>query len=99
MQLIAPLVPLGNHARRMPMVLIGTGLRGDLVANRSLIKATNQVRFDHCRIEKVWFNLNSLWAPAKARTAEALDQAMSKALETITADNAAAWFRHFGYAL
>jgi len=34
---------------------------------------------------------------AKARTQEALDQAVTDALKTITADNAAAWFRHCGY--
>jgi hypothetical protein len=36
---------------------------------------------------------------AKARTAEALDQAITEALKTITADNAAAWFRHCGYGI
>jgi len=34
---------------------------------------------------------------AKARTQEALQQAITEALKTITADNAAAWFHHCGY--
>ena len=36
---------------------------------------------------------------AKARIAGALDQAISEAPKTITAENAGAWFRHCGYAL
>ena len=50
-------------------------------------------------IEKAWFKLKQFLRTAKARTAEALDQAISEALKTITAGNAAAWFRHCGYAL
>lgn len=30
----------------------------------------------------------------ESRTAEALNQAVTEALKTITADNAAAWFKH-----
>jgi len=43
-------------------------------------------------IEKAWFKLKQFLPAAKARTAEALDQAITEALKTITADNAAAWF-------
>jgi len=50
-------------------------------------------------IEKAWFKLKQFLRTAKARTAEALDQAISEALKTITAENTAAWFRHSGYAL
>ena len=50
-------------------------------------------------IEKAWFKLKQFLRAAKARTAEALDQALTEALKTITADNTAAWFRHCGYAL
>jgi transposase len=48
-------------------------------------------------IEKAWSKLKQFLRAAKARTAEALDQAITEALKTITADNAAAWFRHCGY--
>jgi hypothetical protein len=34
---------------------------------------------------------------AKSRTKEALNQAVTDALKTITSDNAAAWFHHCGY--
>jgi transposase len=50
-------------------------------------------------IEKAWFKLKQYLRAAKARTAKALDQAITEALKTITADNAVAWFRHCGYAL
>jgi transposase len=36
---------------------------------------------------------------AKARTREALDTAVQKAMETVTASDARNWFRHCGYAL
>ena len=50
-------------------------------------------------IEQAWSKLKQLLRAAKARTAEALDLAITEALKAITADNAAAWFRHCGYAL
>jgi transposase len=48
-------------------------------------------------IEKAWSKFKQFLRAAKARTAEALDQAITEALKTITSDNAAAWFRHCGY--
>ena len=48
-------------------------------------------------IEKAWFKLKRFLRTAKARTAKVLDQAITEALRTITADNAQAWFRHCGY--
>jgi transposase len=48
-------------------------------------------------IEKAWSKLKQLLRTAKARTAEALDQAIAEALTAITADNALAWFQHCGY--
>ena len=50
-------------------------------------------------IEKAWFKLKQCLRAARARTVEALDQAISEALKTITAANAAAWFRHCGYQI
>lgn len=43
-------------------------------------------------IEKAWAKLKQLLRSAKARTKEALDQAISELLPQITPDNAAAWF-------
>jgi transposase len=44
-------------------------------------------------IEKAWAKLKQLLRSAKARTKEALDQAIAEALKLISADNAQAWFR------
>ena len=48
-------------------------------------------------MEQAWSKFKQFLRAAKARTAEALDQAITEALKTITPDNAAAWFRHCGY--
>jgi len=48
-------------------------------------------------IEKAWSKLKQWLRSAKARTAEALEQAIAQALQAITTDNAVAWFRHCGY--
>jgi transposase len=50
-------------------------------------------------IEKAWSKFKQFLRAAKARTAEALEQAVSAALQTITPDDAAAWFRHSGYRI
>jgi transposase len=47
-------------------------------------------------IEKAWAKLKQLLRTAKARTAEALDQAIAELLPQITPENAQAWFRHSG---
>lgn len=44
-------------------------------------------------IEKAWAKLKQLLRTAKARTREALDQAIAEALQLISAENAKAWFR------
>ncbi len=50
-------------------------------------------------IEQAWSKFKQFLRSAKARTAHALDQAVTEALKTITPDNAAAWFRHCGYGI
>lgn len=47
-------------------------------------------------IEKAWAKLKQRFRSLKARTAEALDQAIAQSLPTITPENAQAWFRHCG---
>jgi len=44
-------------------------------------------------IEKAWAKLKQLLRAAKARTKEALDQAITELLPMLTADDAKAWFR------
>jgi transposase len=43
--------------------------------------------------------VKTAWRASKARTREALDSAIQKAMETVTAIDAWNWFRHCGYAL
>jgi transposase len=50
-------------------------------------------------IEKCWSKLKQILRSLKARTAEALEAAMSLALASISAENARAWFRHCGYTI
>ena len=45
-------------------------------------------------LEKAWAKLKQWLRAAQARSQQALDQAIAEALQTITADNAQAWFRH-----
>jgi hypothetical protein len=47
-------------------------------------------------IEKAWAKLKQFLRALRARTAEALEQAVAQALPCITPDNAQAWFRHCG---
>ena len=44
-------------------------------------------------IEKAWAKLKQLLRAAKARTKEALDQAIAQLLPLLTAEDAKAWFR------
>jgi len=44
-------------------------------------------------IEKAWAKLKQLLRSAKARSKEALNQAITEALESISPDDAKAWFR------
>lgn len=50
-------------------------------------------------IEKAWFKFKQFLRTAKARTQQALDLAITEALNTISTENASAWFRHCGYGL
>jgi transposase len=54
---------------------------------------------DLAPIERCWAKLKTYWRKAKARTREALDTALTKALPTITATDAQGWFAYAGHAL
>jgi transposase len=49
-------------------------------------------------IAPCWSKLKTALRTAKARTREALDQALAHALATLTASAARSWFHHCGYA-
>jgi transposase len=48
-------------------------------------------------IEQVWSKVKSILRPLKARTAEALLDAIGVALRAVTAADAHGWFAHCGY--
>jgi transposase len=50
-------------------------------------------------IEKCWSKIKTALRAAKARTREALEAALKKAMKTITEGDAKAWFACSGYAL
>lgn len=54
---------------------------------------------DWSPIERCWSKLKTFLRAAKARTREALEEAIRAALDTITATDARSWFLHCGYAL
>jgi transposase len=50
-------------------------------------------------IERCWSKIKTCLRAAKARTREALDAAVTRALATVTEADARAWFAHCGYVL
>lgn len=50
-------------------------------------------------IEQAWSKIKQQLRTAKARLVDVLEQAAAEAISSITADNAAAWFRHCGYGV
>ena len=50
-------------------------------------------------IERCWSKIKSYLRKMKARTREALEEAIAQALATVTESDAWAWFTHCGYAL
>ena len=54
---------------------------------------------DYSPIENCWSKLKATLRKTKARTREALDDALKYAIENITTTDAEHWFKHCGYAL
>jgi len=50
-------------------------------------------------IEKMWSKVKELLRSAKARTPQALEAAIARALQSITPDDAAHWFASCGYTI
>lgn len=76
-----------------------TGIRERIEASGAQLLYLPPSSPDLNPIEKAWSKSNRLSRNAKTRTKEALDQAVTDALKTITIANAAAWFRHCGYGI
>jgi transposase len=49
-------------------------------------------------IEQCWAKIKEYLRGAKARLSDALEQAITAAIATITQENSAAWFQHCGYS-
>ena len=54
---------------------------------------------DFSPIEEVFSKPKALLRRAEARTKETLVEAIGRALDTITSEDARGWFDHWGYAL
>lgn len=54
---------------------------------------------DYSPIENCWSKLKANLRKTKARTREALDNALKQAIESITDSDAKGWFKHCGYPL
>ncbi|MBU1692372.1 MAG: transposase, partial [Verrucomicrobia bacterium] len=50
-------------------------------------------------IEKMWSKIKELLRSAKARTSQALEAAIARALRAITPSDAAHWFASSGYTI
>jgi len=50
-------------------------------------------------IEQAWSKVKQILRSLKARTVDALESAVARALAAVTAENALAWFSHCGYSL
>ena len=54
---------------------------------------------DYSPIESCWSKLKAILRKAKARSREALDEALTQAIEHITQSDAKGWFKLCGYAV
>ena len=54
---------------------------------------------DYSPIEQCWSKIKSYLRGAKARTADALDKALARAIELVTKADIRGWFDHCGYSL
>jgi transposase len=54
---------------------------------------------DYSPIEQCWSKIKSHLRGAKARTAEALDKALERAIGLVTKADIRGWFKHCGYSL
>ena len=77
----------------------GPGIRELIEARQAALLYLPPYSPDLNPIEKTWLKFKQFLRGVKARTAEALELAVTEALKTITAENAAAWFWHCGYGL
>jgi transposase len=74
-----------------------SGIREKIEACHAHVRYLPPYSPDLNPIEKAWSKFKQFLRAAKAQSKDALDQAVTEALKTFTAENAAAWFQHCGY--
>ncbi len=76
-----------------------TGIQQALARRRARLLYVPPYSPDLSPMELCFSKIKTALRTAKARTREALDMAVQKAMETVTAMEARNWFRHCGYVL
>jgi len=74
------------------------GIRSAIEARGAALMYLPAYSPDYSPIEPCWSKLKTGLRAIKARTREALDEALSHVIETVTASDARGWFSHCGYA-
>jgi transposase len=97
---------LGSRLQPGQVVVMDNLAAHKVAGVRRLIEARGAQLFylppyspDFNPIEQAWSKIKQLLRAAQARLPETLQEAAAEAIAAITADNAAAWFRHCGYGV
>jgi transposase len=75
------------------------GVQEAIAAKGALLLYLPPYSLDLHPVERCWSMIKTFLCAAKARTREALDAAVTRALATVTESDARAWFAHCGYVL
>jgi transposase len=75
------------------------GIRSAIEASGAALMYLPPYSPDYSPIEPCWSKLKTCLRAMKARTREALDNALAYAIDTVTASDAQGWFKHCGYPL
>ena len=73
------------------------GIRSAIEASGATLMYLPPYSPDYSPIEPCWSKLKTCLRAIKARTRDALDEALSYVIETVTASDAKGWFSHCGY--
>ena len=74
------------------------GIRSAIEASGATLMYLPPYSPDYSPIEPCWSKLKTCLRAIKARTRDALDEALSYVIDTVTASDAKGWFNHCGYA-
>ena len=74
------------------------GIRSAIKARGAALMYLPPYSPDYSPIEPCWSKLKTALRAIKARTREALDNALAQVIDTVTACDAKGWFNHCGYA-